>query len=193
MSEETKSVKLTRRNSREENEKTLRECVKENESYVKLQESLKRKIGLDITDEKSFPVLDKRFSWKKAEEKLQEADAASSHPELLRAGVQTIINAAYETVETTFEDWAHVIQSSKDTELYAPLQGIQFPREVGRQETYPETPSAGLDIKLVNRKYGQIFSVEKELLEDDQTGQMQKQVSLIGEYLKLVLEVLVYG
>jgi phage major head subunit gpT-like protein len=114
-------------------------------------------------------------------------------PQVLRAGVQLIADSAYQTVDTTFEDWAHVVQSNKDTELYAPLHGISFPKEVGRQETFPESAAAGLDIKLVNRKYGQIFGVEKELMDDDQTAQFQKQASLIGEYLKLVLEVLCYG
>lgn len=187
------AIKLTKRNTKEENQDVIKECVKTNETRVKLKESIQKKLGFDIDDEKAFPVRDRGFSWSKVEDKLQEADSASSFPQVLRAGVQNIMNAAYETVETTFDEWAHVVQSNKDTELYAPLHGIQFPREVGRQETYPETPAAGLDIKLVNRKYGQIFSVEKELLDDDQTGQFQKQVSLIGEYLKLVLEVLVYG
>ena len=124
---------------------------------------------------------------------MKEADSALTFPQVLRAGVQAIVNSMYLTVPTTYEAWTTTVNSTKDTELYAPLHGISFPREVGKQEIYGESRAAGLDLKLVNRKYGELFSVEKELLEDDQTGQFAKQASLLGEYLRLVMEVIVYA
>lgn len=188
------STKLNFKNTKEQNKEVLKECVATGDTFTSLKESLQHRLGMDITDEKQFPVMDRKFSWKKVEKKLmREADSASTFTQVLRAGIQTVVNSAYETVPTTFEDWCHVVQSTKDTELYAPLQGIGFPREVGKQEIYPEYGAAGLDIKLQNKKYGEIFALEKELLDDDQTGQFQKQASLIGQYLKLVLEVLAYG
>lgn len=180
---------------REANIQRLKKAVESNAEVKKLRESVKRKFGFDMLDSKAFPVQDESFSWKAVKDKieLREADAASSFVQVLRAGVQTLVNQMYMTVATTFEDWAKVVPSDKDTELYAPLHGIGFPSEVARQSVYPESGAAGLDIKLQNRKYGQIFAVEMELLADDQTGQFQQQVKLIAEYLKQVLEVLAYG
>ena len=193
----TTAIKLVTRNSTEENRETIRECVKTNEEYTLLRESIQARLGFDISDQAAFPVHSRKFSWAKVKRELattfKEADSASSFTQLLRAGIQTMVNGMYETVPTTFEEWAHVVQSSKDTELYAPLQGISFPSEVGRQEAYQESAAAGLDLKLQNRKYGQLFAVEEELLKDDQTGEFQKQTKLLGQYLKLVLEVLSYA
>lgn len=196
MSDKNESaIKLTFRNTPEQNRAVMKEALYNNAEMITFRESLKRHQGFDFTDDKAFPVLNPRFSFKKMREKclMREADGASSFVQVLRAGVQSVVNSAYESVPTSFENWAHVIQSTRDTELYAPLHGISFPREVGRQEKYSESSAAGLDIKLKNRKYGSVYPVEKELIDDDQTGQFQKQSSLLGQYLKLVLEVLAYA
>jgi phage major head subunit gpT-like protein len=164
------------------------------EEVVKLTESIQRRHGFNfLTDTEKFPVRESGFSWKSVLSKLEEADSATSFPQVLRAGVQNIANEAYKTVPTSYEDWVTVVNSDKDTELYAPIQGIGFPRQVGRQELYPEVSAAGLDISLKNRKYGTMFAVEDELIQDDQTGQFQKQAALLGEYMKLLVEALVYG
>lgn len=188
-------LKLTHRNSVEQNRQVMKDALLNNKEIVRFQESFKRQFGFDYMDEKEFPVLDRRFSWAKALEKMEmrEAESAANNVQLLRAGIQAAVNASYQTVPTTWERWGHAIQSTRDTELYAPLHGITFPGEVGRQEKYPESSALGLDIKLRNRKYGSIFPVENELLADDQTGQFQKQAGLLGEYLKQVLEVLAYA
>lgn len=194
MSDET-STKLYRRNTTEENKKVLENAVWRSPEEKALIRMMKEKFGADITNghDKNFPIAESNFSWQKVKTKLIEADSVSSFTQVLRAGVQNIVNSAYQSVPTTFDQWVHVAPSSKDTELYAPLQGITFPAEVGKQEKYIESAAAGLDISLRNRKYGQVYAVEKELLEDDQTGQFKSQMSLIGEYLKQVLEVLSYG
>jgi hypothetical protein len=187
------STKLVTRNNREANQEVVKQALLENEKMTALRESIKRSAKLDIMSEKDFPVMSPKFSWKKMEAKLEEADSATSFTQVLRAGVQTAVNAAYQTVNTTFEDWAHVIQSTKDTELYAPLQGISFPRELAQGGKFSEVRAAGLDIKIKNRTYGSLFPVEKVLLDDDQTGQFQKMSGLLGQYLKMVLEVLCYA
>ena len=93
----------------------------------------------------------------------------------------------------SYEEWCHTVTSSKIEELYAPLHGVGFPRQVGEQELFPEVGAAGLDIKLRNRKFGTLFPVSRELLEDDQTGQFQKLSGLMGQYARQVLEVIAYG
>lgn len=193
--EATNAIKLHSRNTGERNREVLREALVNNDEIRSMREALKKRTGFDMMSEVDFikPLLSNRFDWKKVRGKMEEAETASSFNQVLRAGVQTVVNNMYQSVPTSFDDWAHVIQSNKDTELYAPLHGISFPREVGRQEKYSQARAAGLDIKLKNRKYGEIYPIEKELLNDDQTGQFQQQAGLIGEYLKLVLEVLAYA
>src|SRR5690606_24611747 len=121
-------------------------------------------------------------------------DSASSFPQVLRAGIQNIVNAAYQdTLDVTYEDWVQVVPSKLNTELYAPLQGIGFPSQVGQQEKYPEVGAAGLNLKLPNRKFGTLYAVEMELLEDDTTGQFEQQTRLLGEYMRYLTEAWVYG
>lgn len=188
--------------ARPSNTHAIRENLWQGPEMRSYRESFIRKHGFDWADSNAFPVSNPRFSWKKVANKLghasvesclREADSATTFVAQLRAGVQNLVNNSYETVETTFESWTHTVNSERDTELYAPLHGISFMREVGKQELYSESYAAGLDIKLINRKYGEIYAVERELLEDDQTGQFAKQSGLLGEYAKLCWEVIAYA
>lgn len=188
--------------ARQDNVAKIRKNLWENPEIRAHRESFRKKFGFDFADRKEFPVHEDGFSWKKVANKLgfgtvdaalKEADSSSSFAQVLRAGIQSLVNSSYETVPTTFESWATTVNSGRDTELYAPLQGVSFLREVGKQEIYSESAAAGLDIKLKNRKYGTVYAVEKELLEDDQTGQFAKQAGLLGEYAKLAIEVVVYA
>ena len=181
---------------RESNQATIKKILTDSEDMKKFRESFQGSHGIDPLDAEKFPVNKPGFSWKKLKERLvnmKEADAASSYVQFLRAGVQSIVNSMYESTPTTFEDWVTVTPSSRDTELYAPLHGVSFPSQVGPSVPYPELGSAALDIKLQNRKFGSIYSIQKELLDDDQSGQFAKQASIMGEYMKLVQEVWVYG
>lgn len=181
---------------RERNQAAIKKVLTEGKEIKAFRESFEGRYGIDPLDAEKLPVMKEGFSFKKLREKissLREADSASAYTQFLRAGVQSIVNAMYESTPTTFEDWVTVIPSSKDTELYAPLHGVAFPRQVGPSVKYPELGSAALDIKLQNRKFGSIYSLQRELLDDDQTGQFQKQAGIMGEYLRLVAEVWVYG
>jgi hypothetical protein len=178
---------------RAQNVAVMKEANRTSKPYVRFREAMKRKWGLDIEDRKKFPVHKPNFDWNKLHDKLQEADSETGFTQFLRAGVQTVAMDAFETVETSFEDWVTVVNSNRSEELYAPNHGIAFPREVGERMRYPEVGAAALDIKLKNRKYGSMYPVTWELLEDDQTGTFQRQSAQLGEYLKLVTEVLVMG
>src|SRR5208337_3329392 len=106
-----------------------------------------------------------------------------------------IANAAYLDVKkTSWKEWVTVVPSNKDTELYAPLHSVGFPSEVPENGgLYPEVSTAGLNIKLQNRKFGSIFSISFEAMEDDQTGQLIQRASMMSEYLDLLTEVWVMG
>jgi len=182
-------------NLKERNEKVIKKVLTESQEIKAMREGFKKRFGVEMLDGEKFPVMKEGFSFTKAMSKisLKEADAASAFTQFLRAGVQTITNAAYEATPTTYQDWVTVVQSTKDTELYAPNHGVAFPRQVGPSEVYPEVGAAALDIKLQNRKFGAVFAIQKELLDDDQTGSFQKQAAILGEYMKVLTEVLVMG
>lgn len=180
---------------RERNEKVINRVLTEGKEIKSFRESFKRMHGLDPLDTKALPATEEGFSFGKLKEKLElkEADSASAFLQFLRAGVQSITNSMYQATPTTYEDWVTVVQSTKDTELYAPNQGVAFPRQVGPNEFYPEVGVAALDIALKNYKFGDIYALEYELAEDDQTGSFQRQASLMGEYMKVLVEVWVMG
>lgn len=180
---------------KERNKKVTKRILEGSPDMKNLRESMKKNHKVDIQDAEAFPVMKEGFSWKALREKLslKEADASSSFQQFLRAGIQTITNAMYEATEVTYEDWVTVVSSDKDTELYAPNHGVSFPRQVGPSEIYPEVGAAALSIQLKNYKYGAVYALEKELLDDDQTGSFQRQAGMLGEYMRILAEVLCYG
>jgi hypothetical protein len=179
---------------RERNLAVQKRVLLESQEIKDFRGAFKGRHGFDpLVESDKFPVQQPNFSWRKLETKLREADTSSAFSQFLRAGVQNITNGAYQSVETTHEDWTTNVQSSKDTELYAPNHGVAFPRQVGPSQLYPEVGAAALDIQLKNLKFGAIYALEKELLDDDQTGSFQQQSGMLGEYMKLLQEVLCYG
>lgn len=179
---------------RERNEKVIKRMLVDQEPVKTLRESLKARFGQDpVTDEKNFPFREGRVSLKALQAKLMEADASSAFTQFLRAGIQQIVNGMYEATAVTYTDWVTVTSSSKDTELYAPNHGVAFPKQVGASEIYPEVGAAALDIELKNLKFGSIYSLEKELLNDDQSGTFAQQAGMLGEYMAILAEVLCYG
>lgn len=181
---------------REKNQKKIAKHLIDAPEIKSFREHMTRHYGFDpITNAEKFPVMKEGWSWTKFKQKLdmREADASSSFPQFLRAGLQTIMNGAYQATGTTYEDWVHVVPSSKDTEIYAPNHGVSFPRQVGPSEPYPEVGVAALNLQLKNYKFGDMYVVEKELLDDDQSGTFQQQAALMGEYMKVIAEVLCYG
>jgi len=195
MSTEKKSLPFAL-NLKEHNAKVIKNVLMESAEIRKDRAQYTKLMGFDPLTEEGrvkLPVMEAGFSWSKVQEKLQEADSGSSFTQFLRAGIQSITNAMYEAVDVSYDDWVTVVQSDKDTELYAPNHGVAFPRQVGEQMKYPEVGAAALDIKLKNYKYGSIYAVTDELLADDQTGSFQRQAAMMGEYMKLLTEVLVMG
>jgi len=179
---------------RERNQKLIERMLINQDGVKQLRESMKKKHGVDpVTDTEKFPFMEGRFSFRKLETQLMEADMSSSFTQFLRAGLQQIVNGMYKATEVTYQDWVTVVPSSKDTELYAPNQGVSFPREVAPGGLYPEVGVAALDIELKNKKYGSVYAVQEEFLDDDQSGTFTQQASLLGEYMAILAEVLCYG
>lgn len=194
----------------ERNRAVLDKVLTGSKEVKEMKETFKRRFGFEMTDAKNFPVLmeseydgkkntdvNPNFSFARLREslpsKLKEADVSSSFVQLLRAGIQLVVNNMYHMAETTFESWTTTVQSKKDTEPYAPMVGIDFPTEIAQGGLYAEVGALGLDIKLANRKYGSLYAASWELTEDDQTNQIMRNAQTMGEYMKLVVEVVVHG
>lgn len=183
---------------RERNEKVLAKHMYENDETKQFRARVKSAYGIDpIADTEKFPVLKESFSWKKfrgqLEEQLREADSETAFRQFLVAGLLQNVAGMYQTAAVTYKDWVTVSATNLLETPIAPLHGLSFPREVGAQSPYPEVAAAALDLKIRAKKYGSMYSIEKELLDDDQTGQFKLQSGMMGEYLQILTEVLCYG
>ncbi len=131
---------------------------------------------------------DDRKFWSKMSEatgdRIQEANVSSSLGQLLRYGVQTFMFDAYKDVETVYQDIVQVISSSNRQEWYAPLYGAELPQDVAPGGDYLDSRLQGLDTVLVNKKVGRILSVQKELFDDDQTGQIGQRAGKLGKRVR---------
>lgn len=180
-------------NLREKNAEVIKKVTLQCQEAAKERSDFKRTWGVDPFDGN---MLKEGFSFKKAAEKMasfREAEMSTAWTQLLRAGVQNIANNAYQNYPTTYDSWVTVVPSKLDTELYAPLHSVGFPNEVPQGGLFPEVSTAGLNLKLQNRKFGSMFAISHEAMEDDQTGQLVQKANLMGEYLKQLSEVLVMG
>lgn len=194
-------------NFRERNAAVLKKVLTTSREQKELRESFKRRFGFEIDNHEKLPVMresttsetklevNESFSFQRLREslgsKLREADTSSAFVQLLRAGIQLAVNNMYQIGKTSFEEWVMTVQSKKDTEPYAPVVGIDFPTEIAKGGIYGEVGNFGLDLKLENRKYGSMYACEWELSQDDQTGQIMRSANIMGQYMKLVVEVVV--
>jgi hypothetical protein len=124
---------------------------------------------------------------------LKEAQSELALGQLLRAGVQNQFNNMYQAVEVTYTAAVQEVASNKRQEFYAPIERVGFPKRVERQGPFPETSFKGLDIELINVKYGMMFAIERELIDDDQTGQIVQRAAQMGENARIHEEAYVWA
>lgn len=178
----------------ERNKKVIAKAMRESEETKSLQSYFKAKFNEDpIFDTEKWNFMEGKVSFRKLQQRLMEADSSSAFTQFLRAGLQQVVNGMYQATPVTWQDWVTAVQSAKQVEIYAPNHGVSFPRQVGASEQYPEVGSAALDLELRNLKFGSIYSLQKELLSDDQSGTFAQQGGLLGEYMAIINEVLCYG
>lgn len=120
--------------------------------------------------------------------RLREANAESAFPQLLRAGVQNFMFDAYSQVAVIYPDLVRVVNSTKLEELYAPLYGTEEPKQVNPSQKFEDSRLQGLDTRVRNVKWGRILGVERELVDDDQTGQIVQKATSMGERVRIVEE-----
>lgn len=129
-----------------------------------------------------------RHFWKKLEEatgeSIREANVSSSLGQLMRYGVQQFMFDAYKDVNTVYQDVVQMVPSSNRQEWYAPLYGAELPQDIAPGGNYEDSRITGLDTVLVNKKVGRILSVQKELFDDDQTGQIGSRAAKLGKRVR---------
>lgn len=125
--------------------------------------------------------------------RLREANAESAFGQLLRAGIQTFAINSYDAVPVVYPDLVTEVTSRRFQEFYAPLFRPNLPKQVDRGQRFQENPAFGLDRVLTNFKFGMIEGFERELFDDDQTGQIKNRASQMGENFKIMEEIYVMG
>jgi len=125
--------------------------------------------------------------------RLREANPESAFGQLLRAGIQTFAINSYDAVPVVYPDLVTEITSRRYEERFAPLFRPNLPVQVNRGQRFQENPVAGLDRVLTNLKFGMIEAFERELFDDDQTGQIKNRASQMGENFKIMEEIYVMG
>lgn len=125
-----------------------------------------------------------------AEGNLREGTAETSWGQLLRVGVQAMASDyfAWAGNETIFQDLVDERPSNKAMEFYAPMYGGQLPKPVERSGRYASSYFKGTDSMLVNEKFGRLYEFEKELWDDDKTGQIKQRAKDIGQGMRIVQE-----
>jgi hypothetical protein len=112
---------------------------------------------------------------------LRESIPSSAFGQLLRAGVQLQANSWYRRTKTTWQGVATESTSDKAQEFHAPLFGMGFPRKQMPGTPFKEIGIKGQDRMLVNAVYGAIVAFDRELFDDDQTGQIAERPRHMGE------------
>lgn len=124
---------------------------------------------------------------------LREANPVQAFGQLLRAGIQTIANSWYQRPNVNYPNYVQEVPSDKRQEFYAPLHGSAFPRRTGRGEPYRTQRAKGEDREVINYKYMGGEDFERELFDDDQTGQIRTRASQLGKSMRLLEENYVAG
>jgi len=116
---------------------------------------------------------------------VREASPETALAFLLRKGIQTLANDWYIVVPREWQDYALIAPSAAVAEWYGPLYGSSIAGRVGRGERYPEGRIIGEDSVLVNYKFGLIESFDRELFDDDQTGQIRQRAQRLGQSMAI--------
>jgi phage major head subunit gpT-like protein len=143
-------------------------------------------------------MLSPSFNWSglreacvKAEEQglLKESVAESAFSSLLRLGVETIIKTGYEVPDTIHQN---IMLETSSTSLYQPYawtNRAELPKEVPAGGEFDDSRVVPWDVVVKNRKFGRRLAFETELFEDDQTGEVQRKSSELGENMQTVKEI----
>lgn len=155
------------------------------EVYKKASEWNWQDPSLSMRDVRTFAV--------RNYQKLREANPAQAFGQLLRAGIQTLANSWYQDTVVEWPTYVQEASSSKRQEHYPPLHRSGFPKRVGPGVPYDEQSVVGEDVEIVNHKYMGGESFERELFDDDQSGQIRDRAGSLGSAMRVLEEAYVAG
>jgi phage major head subunit gpT-like protein len=109
----------------------------------------------------------------------------ATRPEFYRfmdQGLKTLLFGAYKATNSTYEQIVTMETSTKAKEGYPSVGGVGLPDKVLEGQPFPEKQIGQDDlVELTNCKFGRIISVTQELIDDDQTRQIIKMPTELGE------------
>ena len=114
---------------------------------------------------------------------LREAATRPEFYRLLDTGLKTMIINAYEqqAKKSTYEQIVDFQTSDKDKEKYPTLGSTPLPRKVLEGQPFPENDFPKDDrVEVTNFKYGEIISITREMIDDDQTKEMKNRAVGLG-------------
>lgn len=106
----------------------------------------------------------------------------SDIPNLLKSGLQTIFQKAYDAVPTIYQDLVTQVNSSKASEEYGWLGDTPQLREWKSERVPKALQEYGFVIK--NKKYEASIRVDNDAIEDDQYGQIVARIQSMGQGAK---------
>lgn len=122
---------------------------------------------------------------------LVEANAISTFGYLLRAGIQEFANEVYSDLPVIYPNFVTEVTSTRRSELYSGLYRPALPKHVDAGEKFQDTAFKGFQREIVNQKFGHIETFERELFDDDQTGQIRARAGNLGEGFRIFEEIYV--
>jgi hypothetical protein len=122
---------------------------------------------------------------------LTEANVESSYGFLLRGAVQEFANDAYGDHPVIYPNLVTMVDSTKLSEQYGGLYRSTLPEELDAGEEFKESNFKGFEREIRNRKFGRVEKFERELFDDDQTGQVRRRAGDMGEGYKTFEEIYV--
>lgn len=157
-------------------------------AHTELREACQKRHGVDPASIDWGKAERTKGFWHKLEEstgeRLREANSSSSLGQLFRYGVQQFMFDAYKDVPVIYPDVVAIRPSSNRQEWYAPLYGAETPIEVAPGTAFTDSRLQGLDTVLVNKKVGRTLEVDRELFDDDQTGQIVQRATKLGQRVR---------
>lgn len=122
---------------------------------------------------------------------LHETNSVTTFGWLLRSAVQEFANDVYNNIAVIYPNLVTVIQSRRRSEIYGGLYRGSMPRLVDAGEKFQDTTFKGFERELINYKFGHIETFERELFDDDQTGQIRARAGNLGENFRTFEEIYV--
>lgn len=122
---------------------------------------------------------------------LHETNSVTTFGWLLRSAVQEFAAQVYGDLQVIYPNFVTEVTSRRRSEVYGGLYRGSMPRLVDAGEKFQDTTFKGFERELINYKFGHIETFERELFDDDQTGQIRSRAGNLGENFRTFEEIYV--